>query len=285
MTYSPGSPGYPAAQPGGTYPGAAPPSARDDSGEGKLARYLSTAVLLLGLAAYLLNFGPTFTLSSELGPGVSGRAGDAGTAVVVALLAALLAGVGLLPRARNHEGIVAVIAVLGALLALAETVNTPTGFSVGWAMWPLVACCVLQAIAAVAALLLRSGVLSAPAPRPRYDPFAQSQYGQYGQYYGQYGAGQQPGGYYGQPNAPQYAQSPQSSGYGSQYGGYSSSHPQSAPQPATDQGPSTPPTGYPSFSSPPPVGAGREEPPLSTSSGGTSEANEPSGPTGASGPA
>jgi len=274
MTYSPGNPGYPAAQPGGTYPGAAPSFARDDSGESKLARYLSVVVLLLGLAAYLLNFGPTFTLSSELGPGVSGRAGDAGTAVVVALLAALLAGLGLLPKAKNHAGIVAVIAVLGALLALAETVNTPTGFAVGWAMWPLVACCVLQALAAVFAHLLHSGVVSAPAPRPSYDPFAG-----YGQYYSQYGA-QPPGGYYGQ-NAPQHAQSPQPPGYGSHYSGYSSSHPHSAPQHAADQGPSTPPTGYPSFSSPASYGAGESS--GTSESSGSSGANEPSGPTGTSG--
>jgi Family of unknown function (DUF5336) len=277
MTYSPGSPGYPPAQPGGSYPGATPSFAKDDSGESKLPLYLNIAVVVLGLAVYLLNFGPTFTLSAELGPGAGGRAGDAGTAVLVAVLAALLAGLGLLPKAKSYAGVVAVIAVLGLLLAISETINTPAGFAVGWAMWPLVACSALQAIAAVVVILLDAGVITAPAPRPKYDPYAQ--YGQYGQY--GYAAQQPQGGYYGQPGAQQHAapqthnpqQSPQSSGYGSQYGGYPSSHAptqgvnpstggfnaqpsaQSGPQPAAQHGPSTPPTGFPSFSPPPQAGA------------------------------
>ena len=276
MTYSPGSPGYPPAQPGGSYAGATPSFAKDDSGESNLPLYLNIAVVVLGLAVYLLNFGPTFTIGADLGPGVGARAGDAGTAVLVALLAALLAGLSLLPKAKSYAGVVGVIAALGALLAISETINTPAGFALGWAMWPLVACSVLQAIAAVVVILLDAGVITAPAPRPKYDPYAQ--YGQYGQY--GYGAAQPPGGYYGQPGAQQHAgpqsHSPQASGYGSQYGGYQSRHAptqsaiptnpstggfnaqpsaQSGPQPAAQQGPSTPPTGFPSFSPPPQPGA------------------------------
>ena len=80
MTYSPGSPGYPPAQPAGSYAGATSSFAKDD-GESKLPLYLGIAVVALGLAVYLPNFGPTFTISSDLGPGAGGRAGDAGTAV------------------------------------------------------------------------------------------------------------------------------------------------------------------------------------------------------------
>lgn len=280
MTYSPGSPGYQPAQSGGSYAGSTPSFAKTDDGQSKLPQILNIAVVALGLAAYLLNFGPTFTISADLGPG-GGRAGDAGTAVIVAVLAALLAGLSLLPKGRRYVGIVAVVAVLGALLAITETVNTPAGFTIGWAMWPLVACCILQALAAIGALLLDSGVITAPAPRPKYDPYAQ--YGQYGQYGGQYG--QQP--YYGQQSAQQHAghqsqahqQSQQPAGYGSQYGGgYPSSQapaqhsipttstggfaaqPQPGAQPAAQQqGPSTPPTGFPSFSPPPSAGAGGTE--------------------------
>jgi hypothetical protein len=276
MTYSPGSPGYPPAQPGGSYAGATPSFAKDDSGESNLSLYLNIAVVVLGLAVYLLNFGPTFTIGADLGPGAGTRAGDAGTAVLICLLAALLAGLSLLPKAKSYAGVVGVIAVLGALLAISETINTPAGFAIGWAMWPLVACSVLEAIAAVVVILLDAGVITAPAPRPKYDPYAQ--YGQYGQY--GYGAAQPPGGYYGQPAAQQHAgpqsHSPQASGYGSQYGGYQSSHApnqsaiptnpstggfnaqppaQSGPQPAAQQGSSTPPTGFPSFSPPPQAGA------------------------------
>ncbi|AWV47148.1 34 kDa antigen [Mycobacterium leprae Kyoto-2] len=258
MTYLPGSPGYPLVQPAGSYPGATPSFVKSDVGESQLYHYLTIAVVVLGLAVYLGNFGPTFTSSSDIGPGSGGFAGDAGTAVVVALLAALLAGLDLLPKAKSSAGVVGAIAVLGALLAISEMINMPAGFSIGWAMWFILVCSVLQAIAAVAALLLEAGIITAPAPRLSYDPYLQ---------YGQYGAQS----YYGQPNRQLQvglnAHSPQQSpaGYGAQYGAYTSSPTQiQAGMPATggfsaqhsaQQGPSTPPTGFPSFSPPPSVGA------------------------------
>src|ERR1700739_3115147 len=150
MTYSLGSPGYPPVQPGGSYAGGTPSFERDE-GEGKLPLYLNIAVVVLGLAVYLLNFGPTFTIGADLGGGAGGRAGDAGTAVIVAVLAALLAALSLLPKAKGYVGVVAARAVLGALLAITETVNTPAGFAIGWAMWPLVGCSVFQAFFPVAA--------------------------------------------------------------------------------------------------------------------------------------
>lgn len=281
MTYSPGNPGYPQAQPGGSYPGATPSFAKTDDGESKLPLYVNIAVVVLGLAVYLLNFGPTFVLSADLGPASGGRAGDAGTAVLVAVLATLLAALSLLPKAKNYAGVVAAIATLGGLLSISEVINTPAGFAVGWAMWPLVACSVLQAIAAIVVLLLDAGVITPPPPRPKYDPYAQ--YGQYGQYGQQYGGQQQHSGYYGQQGPQQH--NPQS--YGSQYGGYSSSAPtqsaipttggfgaqsaQPGSQPAAGhQGPSTPPTGFPSFSPPPAAGGTPEQ--------GGDQPSSPSGP-------
>ncbi len=301
MTYSPGSPGYPPSQPGGSYPGATPSFAKTDDGESKLPLYLNIAVVVLGLAVYLLNFGPTFVLGADLGPASGGRAGDAGTAVLVALLAALLAGLAVLPKAKNYAGVDAAIAVLGALLAISETINTPAGFAIGWAMWPLVAASVLQAVAAVVTILLEAGVVTAPTPRPKYDPYAQ--YGQYGGQYGQYGA--QPGYYGQQPQQPQQhaghnpPQPPQ--GYGSHYGGYGNQGPtQSAisttggfgaqshtgPQPSDQQGPSTPPTGFPSFSPPPSVGAeGAGSDPGSATASYSNHSGEQQSPSSPPGPA
>ncbi|MFY2861175.1 DUF5336 domain-containing protein [Mycobacterium sp. THU-M104] len=267
MTYSPGSPGYPPTQPGGSYSGATPSFAKTDD-QTSLPVYLTVAVVGLGLAVYLLNFGPTFIIGAELGPSAGGRAGDAGYAVDVSVLAALLAAVSLLPKAKRNLAVVAVVAVLGALIVITEMVNTPAGYEIGWALWPLLACSLLQAIAAVLAILLEAGVVTAPAPRPKYDPYAH--YGQYGQY----GVQQPPGGYYGQPGAQQHGGSQshnpqQPPGYGAQQygGGYPPSHGPtqaaastggsgsfSAP-PAAPQGPSTPPTGFPSFSPPPTVDA------------------------------
>ncbi|EUA50766.1 putative 34 kDa antigenic protein [Mycobacterium xenopi 3993] len=125
---------------------------------------------------------------------------------------------GLLPKAKNYTAVVGAVAVVGALLAISQALSRPSGFSIGWALWFVLACTVAQAIVAVGALLLDAGVVTPPAPRPRYD-----QYAQYGQY------GTQPGGYYGQAGGQQHAPfqhhgqqpSPQPSGYGSQYGGYS----------------------------------------------------------------
>ncbi len=269
MTYPPGGPGYPPAQQGGSYAGVAPSYTRGDEATSRLPASLRAAVVVLGLAVYLLNFAPTFTVSADLGPGLGGRAGDAGTAVILAALAALLAGLSLLPKARNYVGVVGVVAALGALVAIAETVNVPVGFSLGWAMWPLVACCVLQAIAAGLVVLLDAGVIAPPAPRPRYDPYAQyGQYGAYGQY-GQHGQhGQQS--YYGQPAAQQQSPTPQPAAYGARYGGYGSSRgaahsaahtagfgaqPQAGHQSAS-HATSTPPTGFPSFTAPPSAAAG-----------------------------
>src|ERR1700744_3162240 len=115
MTYSPGSPGYPPASSGGSYAGTTPSFAKDDDGKSKFPLYLNVAVVMVGFASYLLNFGPSFTISADLGPGVGGRAGDAGTAVIVAVLASLLAALSLLPKAKGDVGVGAGRAVLGAL--------------------------------------------------------------------------------------------------------------------------------------------------------------------------
>ncbi|WP_375485719.1 DUF5336 domain-containing protein [uncultured Mycobacterium sp.] len=271
MTYSPGSPGYQPAQSPGSYGGSTPSFAKSDDSASKLPLYLTIAVVALGLAAYLASFGPMLTISADVGPaGDEISSGGGSLGVAAALLAGLLAAVSLLPKAKNYRAIVAAIAVLAALVVIQETLSKPSGFSIRWALWFVLACTVLQAIAAVVALLLDAGVVTAPAPRPKYDQYAQ---------YGQYGA--QPGGYYGQPGGQQHSpfqhHGPQPSGYGSQFGGYSGpstggfgavghqqgsqqgsqSGAQTGPQQqSSQQGPPTPPTGFPSYG-PPPSGSGQ----------------------------
>lgn len=200
MTYSPGNPGYPQAQPAGSYGGVTPSFAHADEGASKLPMYLNIAVAVLGLAAYFASFGPMFTLSTELGGGDGAVSGDTGLPVGVALLAALLAGVALVPKAKSHVTVVAVLGVLGVFLMVSATFNKPSAYSTGWALWVVLAFIVFQAVAAVLALLVETGAITAPAPRPKFDPYGQ--YGRYGQY-GQYGV--QPGGYYGQQGAQQAA--------------------------------------------------------------------------------
>jgi len=258
MTYPPGSPGYPPAQSPGAYGTSSTPSfVKSDDGESNLKLYLNIGVVALGLAIYLLSYGPMITRILPNGDELV----ESGSTLPIdlGLLAGLLAGVSLLPKAKNYAAVVAAVSALGALLLIEDTIGASGR---GWALWVALGSGVVQAVLAVSALLLDAGVITAPAPRPRYD-----QYGHYGQY----------GGYYGQ-QAP-YQQSPQQSGYGSQYGGYPSGPstggfstvgPQSGPIPAPQSGQPhgqqlgspTPPTGFPSFSPPP-----------SSSSGGPGQGN------------
>ncbi|MGO9032510.1 DUF5336 domain-containing protein [Mycobacterium sp.] len=251
MTYSPGSPGYPPAQSPGGYGASSTPSfTKSDDGESNLKVYLGIGVLVLGLASYLLSYGPMITRILPNGDELV----ESGSTLPIdlGLLAALLAGVSVLPKAKNYAAVVAAVAVLGALLLVEDTIGASGR---GWALWFALGCGVVQAVLAVTALLLDAGVITPPAPRPKYD-----------QYYGQYG------GYYGQ-QSPYQQQSPQQSGYGAQYGGYPSGPstggfsavgpqsgpipaPQSGPQHGQQQGSPTPPTGFPSFSPPPSSGSG-----------------------------
>ena len=88
-------------------------------------------------------------------------------------------------RGVQEEAGWTVAAVLGVLLVIGQVLNRPSAISIGWALWVVLLLTLAQAAAAIAALLYENGVLTPPAPRPRYD-----QYGPYGP---------PPVGYYGQP--------------------------------------------------------------------------------------
>lgn len=270
MTYPPTNPGYPQSQPPGSYGAPGPSFAPAEAGPSKLPFYLTVAVVVLGLAAYLASFGPVFTVSAEIGPfgGAELTGSGGGYPVIAALIAALLAAVSLLPKAKNYDGVVATAAVLAVLLVIAQVVSKPTGFSIGWALWLVLAFTLLQAVAAVAALLLEAGVITAPAPRPRYEQF------------GQYGP--PPGGYYGQPGPQGPPQGPPPRpGYPTQYGGGYSSGPSAGGfgGHGAQSGPPTPPTGFPSFSPPPSVGSGQQQPPSGQSEQQAPSSSPSSGPT------
>ena len=274
MTYSPGGSGYPQAQPPGSYGAPTPAYGQPavDAGPSKLPLYLTAAVTALGVLVYLFSFGPTYTAPSAgpFGDGgsVSGTGGVALQLVVIlSLAAALLAGVSLLPKVTGDAGIVAVLAVVSVLMATYQVFVKPPEIAVGWGLWVVLTLTLVQAVLAIGALLLESGVLTAPAPRPRYEQ--QPQYGQYGP----------PAGYWGQaPGQPQHAPQQhagppqgQRPGYPSQYGAYSqqgqatSSFGPAGPQGGVQNGPPTPPTGYPSFSPPPAVSSGQQQVPTQSS--------------------
>ncbi|MCW1959250.1 MAG: DUF5336 domain-containing protein [Mycobacterium sp.] len=262
MTYPPANPGYPAPQQPGGY--GAPAGPAPTAGAGKAPAYLTVGIVLLGLGAYLASFGPLLSINAEMGPfgGAEFTASGLSYWTVAALVAALLAAVGLLPRAaRSYTAVVAVAAVLGLLLVIGQVVNRPSGVSVGWALWLVLLFTLLQAGAAVTALLFETGVLTAPAPRPRYD-----QYGQYGP---------TPGGYYPGVQAPQ-----QRPGYPAQYPGYPVAGAGAAggyTVPDTSA-PDTPPTGFPSYTPPPADASQQPSPaadPSAEESGSASGSSQP----------
>jgi hypothetical protein len=249
MTYPPNSPGYTPTPPTTQFSvptqqfSKAPES--EAAGPSKLPLYLAIAVAVLGLAVYLSSFGPQFTISNSEFPQLGSASGSTlglGIAVLVALLSGLVAAVTLLPKQRNFAAVSAVAAVLAFLLIIGEVINAPSGATIDWALYLVIAFSVLQAIAATAWLLLDAGVITAPVPKPKYDQSQQ---------YNPYGA---PGGYYGQPQGqpqqggpaqqrpnypPQYGQGYQG---GQSTGGFPSSQPHS--------GPPTPPTGFPTYGNP-----------------------------------
>ncbi|OBJ67979.1 DUF5336 domain-containing protein [Mycobacterium sp. 1274756.6] len=286
MTYPPGNPGYPPAQPPGGYGSPAPASpaagfTTPGSGESKLPLILGAAVAVLGLLTYLASFGPMLEIEGPYS-GVSSTSG-ASLEIMIALAAGLLAAVALIPKAKNYSPIVAVLAVVGLLGVISDVLTKSDGMTVGWGLWLALVLTLLQAGAAVAAVLLDAGVISAPAPRPNYGQYAP--YGQYGPaaggYYGQPGQPGQPG-QHGQPGG--FGQAPQQpaqpgladqhtvlhSSYPSQSGGYGASS-----QPGQHQGASTPPTGFPGYSSPSGSGTSGTGPDNGGSSEGSSSGSGP----------
>ncbi|MGX9787895.1 DUF5336 domain-containing protein [Mycobacterium sp. MMS18-G62] len=266
MTYPPGSPGYPPAQQQPTNQFAAPtqqfgkPDTAAAEGPSKLPLYLTAAVAALGLAVYLSSFGPLFTASADF---FTPTLLDLG--VVASLLAALIAGVALIPKQTASPAWVAVLSVLGFLLVLAIVLTVPDGVSIDWGLYLIIAFSVVQAIVAVAVLLFDAGVITPPVPRPRYEQ--PQQYGQYG--------GQGP--YYGQPQhggPPQQAPQ-QRPGYPSPYpGGYPGGPPTGGYSGGQQGGPPTPPTGFPTYGQPPSSNAPTQQVPAQPQSSSSSQSGQ-----------
>jgi Family of unknown function (DUF5336) len=285
MSYPPGSPGYPSASPQAPQYSAAPqynpPQEPVPAGPSKLPLYLSIAVVVLGLAVYLASYGPLFTASG----------GDYYTptllsiGIVLSVAAALLQGTGLLPNQKDPIAVVSALSVLGFLLHILIVISVPSGVSIDWALYLILAFSLLQAIAAVGALLLESGVITAPVPKPKYEQHPQQQYNPYG-------TGPTP--YYGQPQqqphqAPQQFQGPpQRPNYPpqQQYGGYPAApstavyNPGSSPL-GGQSGPPTPPTGFPAYGQPQPPASSSptsvlQQQPSSPSPSSSAPAQQPS---------
>jgi hypothetical protein len=147
MTYPPGSPNYSNTPP--TTQFSTPtqqlskvPETSSPAEPGKLPMYLAGAVAAFGLAVYLSSFGPQFTISNSEFPQLGSASGSTtglGIAVVASILAALLAGVTVLPKPKNFVAVAAVTAVLAFLVVIAEVINAPSGATIDWALYLVIA--------------------------------------------------------------------------------------------------------------------------------------------------
>jgi hypothetical protein len=239
------APGY-GQQPtgaGAVHTGAPAPSGPAAASAKGLPFYLTIGVTVLGIVNFLLGFLKFESIDLTYRGGASDKDLDlfqqgGSAAVVVLLLAGLVAGISLLPKQNGNQAVVAAASVAGFLAVLFQALDLEPALTLAGAAWALIVLALIQAGAAVFLLLIESGLLSAPAPKPAAPQggfggpgggYAQppsygsapQQYGQPGQAapYGQYG--QQPS--YGAPQPPQQ-QYGQPSPYGQQqYGqpGYS----------------------------------------------------------------
>lgn len=275
---APGGPGLPSAQQANAHFAAptqqfAKVPESGVVGVSKLPTYLAAAVAALGLLVYLASFGPQFTAGREFF--ITPFRVD--LTVVASVLAALVAAVGLLPRQTPRPALVGVLSLLSFLLVVSIVLTAPSAVTIGWGMYLVVAFTAIQMIVGLGALLLDAGIITAPAPRPRYE---HPQYGPYpGAYYGQY-PGQPPQG------APAHQQ--QRPGYPSQYGatgypsagpstgGFPSGAPSGEAGPASESGPPTPPTGSPAYGQPKPGNTPAAEAPTQHQSASSSQSEQSS---------
>ncbi|OBK94187.1 DUF5336 domain-containing protein [Mycobacterium asiaticum] len=160
------------------YEGYYPTDQAWSSGDAKPAhRHLTVAVVLLGLGAYLVSFGPMLN--------AAGIDWD----VRFAVLAGLLAAFGLLPRQTSAPKIVAVLAAIGFLDALSRGIVVPDGIEPGWALWVLIVLNALQTAAAIGAVLTQPSATD--EQQAWYAAYAEQYAQAAAQYYGQYAASEQ----------------------------------------------------------------------------------------------
>ncbi|QLL06021.1 DUF5336 domain-containing protein [Mycobacterium vicinigordonae] len=157
---------------GGYYGDYSQWAAEPDSAGKDTQRRLTLAVAVLGLASYLVSFGPMLA--------VGGIDWD----VRFAVLAGLLAVFGLLPRQTPASKVIAALAAIGFLDALSRAIVVPDGVEPGWAMWVVVVLNALQTVIAVAALLNQPA--EADPQQAWYAAYAEQYAQAAAQYYGQY---------------------------------------------------------------------------------------------------
>ncbi|TLG06324.1 hypothetical protein FEK35_18355 [Nocardia cyriacigeorgica] len=272
MSYPTGGSGYnaPAPTPSASpNPGQSPAGAGTESGAAAkgLPFFLTIGVAALGVISFLFGFLP-FQGAKE-GGSLSGSGSDETEnafnsmfgitpLLTIVLIAALLAGLSLLPK-QNWNGAAAAVSVAAFFGLLFQSFNQFEGVELQWGAWVLLFFVFVQAAIAVAVLLFEAGIIKLPEPRPAAQQ-AQAGYGQQQPGYGQQQYGQQQGGY----GQQQFGQSqPGQGGFGG--GQYPSqpSYSQPGQQPAYGQQPGQQSYGQqqPSYGQQPGYGAGQQQSP------------------------
>jgi multisubunit Na+/H+ antiporter MnhF subunit len=171
MAYPSGVEGYYPAEQTGAYGSYSQWSPDPETGANLTHRRLTIAVVLLGLCSYLVSFGPMLNMA--------GIDWD----VRFAVLAGLLAALGLLPRQTPALKIVAALAALGFLDALSRVIVRAEGIEPGWALWVLVVLNALQTGVAIGALLTQPD--ASDEQQAWYAAYAEQYAQAAAQYYGQ----------------------------------------------------------------------------------------------------
>ncbi|MGK2882796.1 MAG: DUF5336 domain-containing protein [Mycobacterium sp.] len=224
MTYSNVPGGYGAQQPPsqpnyGQQPQAGYGQPGFSGGGPSMATITTYVVIAFGVLAFLLGFAPYKTEVDgveESGESFFETVGVAG--LIPLLVAALVAGLGMLPKQTGNEAVVAALSVSGFLALLLMLTGLGDEFSAGVGLILVLVVAFLQAAVAVASLLVAADIIKPRPPNPYGGYYQQAGYGQHGQPggFGQPGAlpPAQP-----QPQQPSYGAPPQQAagGYGQGY--------------------------------------------------------------------
>ena len=190
---------------------------------GRLGSMLGLVVLGTGVLTALVGFADFFNTKGGVGVGYYVNLS------LLPLFAGLLAAVALLPKQVVPSATAAAAAVAGFVAVVFVILGKPDIVSLAVGAYVTILLTLVQAAAAVFALLLDAGIVSAPTPKAAQQagsgqpgPFGPpGQYGQHGQYaqygqYGQYGGPPPFGGRQGGPSGPPLFGGPQ--GRAPQYG-------------------------------------------------------------------
>jgi hypothetical protein len=167
--------------------------------------YFNVGVVVLGVLSFLLGFLPYISGAAAQFGGESISVSSSTNffmtnglvSTTLLLVAALVVGLGMLPKQDIHDGVVASLSVVGFVSLLLQLVSLPSEAKVGIGLIIVLVTSFFQAALAIAALLFAADIIKPPAPKP-------PQYG----YYGQGGYGQPQPSQPSQPQQPYYGAAP-----------------------------------------------------------------------------